>query len=135
MLGNLTLFQGPEVMNAYAHWMQTHPLLWAGRVGLVTLFGLHTTLAIRLALENHRARPIRYAAGLRSQDSTFLSRYIVLTGLLVLAFLVYHLLHFTVGAVQPEHARLLDEQGRHDVYGMVVRGFGRARRRDRTSWR
>ncbi len=46
-----------------------------------------------------------------------------LTGLVVLAFLVFHIAHFTFGAVQPESHALVDDQGRHDVYGMVVAGF------------
>lgn len=123
MLGNLTIFQGPDVMNAYAAWLQGHPLLWIARVGLISIFLIHTTLAIRLALANHRARPIAYTHARQNQETTILSRYIVLTGLLVLAFVVYHILHFTLGSVQPEHARMIDEAGRHDVYGMVVRSF------------
>ena len=46
-----------------------------------------------------------------------------LTGLVVLAFIVYHLLHFTFGIVQPEYFRLPDAKGRPDAYGMFVMGF------------
>ncbi len=123
MLGNLTIFQGREVMNGYAHWLQGHPLLWLARGGLIGVFLIHTTLAIRLAWANHRARPIQYSHTRQNQETTILSRYIALTGLLVLAFVVYHLLHFTLGSVQPEHSRLVDANGLHDVYGMVVRSF------------
>lgn len=122
LLGNLTVFQGRETMNAYAAWLQGHPLLWVARAGLLGIFVVHTTLAIRLAWDNHRSRPIAYAHR-HYQDAAVLSRYIVLTGLLVLAFVTYHLLHFTLGVVQPEHAQLVDSAGRHDVYGMVVQGF------------
>ena len=122
LIGNLTIFQGRETMNAYADWLQGHPLLWAARAGLLGIFLLHTVLAIRLAWDNHQSRPVAYTTR-TYQDAAVLSRYIVLTGLLVLAFLVYHILHFTVGVVQPEHATLLDAAGRHDVYGMVVQGF------------
>ncbi len=122
LVGNLTIFQGRETMNAYADWLQGHPLIWAARAGLLGIFLVHTTLAIRLAWDNHKSRPIAYSH--RSyQDAHVLSRYIVLTGVLVLSFVVYHILHFTLGVVQPEHATLLDAAGRHDVYGMVVQGF------------
>jgi len=123
MLGNLTIFQGREAMNAYAYWLQGHPLLWLARVGLISVFLIHTTLALKLAWENHRSRPVAYHHARAHQESTMLSRYIALTGLLVLSFLVYHVLHFTIGAVLPEYARTIDSAGRHDVYSMVVRSF------------
>lgn len=123
MIGNLWVFQGREAMNAYAAWIQSHPLLWLARGGLLGLFVVHTTLALKLAWQNHRSRPDRYTSPRTHREATILSRYIALTGLLVLSFVAYHLLHFTFGQVQPEHARLIDEAGRHDVYGMVVRGF------------
>ena len=47
----------------------------------------------------------------------------VLSGLVVLAFVIYHLLHFTLGAFDPSYAKLIDAQGRHDVYRMVILGF------------
>lgn len=121
MAGNLTLFQGREVMNTYAAWLQGHPLLWAARIGLLAVFVVHTSLALKLAWSNHRARPRRYAHGSAPQESTIASRYIALTGLLVLSFLVYHLLHFTFR--DAEQAAMVDAQGRHDVYGMLVAGF------------
>jgi len=41
----------------------------------------------------------------------------------VLAFIIYHILHFTVGAVSPDLLALRDESGRHDIYLMVIQGF------------
>ena len=122
MLGNMTLLQGPEVMNSYAHWLKGHPLLWVARIGLAVLFVTHIVLALMLAAANHRARPTRYhVRGAVRAGRT--SRYIVLTGVLVLTFLIYHLLHFTLGVVQPAIASLVDSEGRPDVYRMTVLGF------------
>ena len=45
------------------------------------------------------------------------------SGLIVLAFLIYHLLHFTLGVTDPQAHALKDSLGRHDVYGMVIAGF------------
>jgi succinate dehydrogenase / fumarate reductase, cytochrome b subunit len=122
MLGNMTVFQGPDMLNAYAAWLQGHPLVWLFRVGLITVFALHVLITIRLTRANRRARPVRYARGVvRNMSRT--SRYMVLTGLMVLAFVLYHLLHLTFGVVDPEHYQLFDAQQRHDVYAMVVLGF------------
>ena len=80
-------------------------------------------LGISLARDNRSARPRRYRNGLAQPLSTVTSRSMALTGLVVLAFVAYHLAHFTFGAVLPEAHALVDAQGRHDVYGMVVAGF------------
>jgi len=123
MLGNLTIFQGPEAMNGYAAWLKGHPLLWAARAGLISLFLIHIALAISLAWSNRKSRPIGYYHVRVNQEATIVSRYVVLTGLLVLCFLVYHILHFTLGVIQPEHSLFLTANGRHDVYKMVVLSF------------
>ena len=122
MLGNMSLFQGPEVLNAYAAWLQGHPALWVMRSGLAIVFGIHVYVAIQLALENRAARPTRYAASQVFQRS-WASRYMVFSGLLVISFVIYHLLHFTFGVIDADHTHAVDEQGRRDVYHMVLHGF------------
>lgn len=122
MLGNMVIFQGRDAMNGYAAWLQGHPLLWVGRVVLLGVFAVHVYLALRLALANRTARPERYDR-LQVVAASVPSRRIASTGLLVLAFVLYHLLHFTFGRVQPEYASLIDHRARHDVYAMMVYGF------------
>ncbi|MDJ0785660.1 MAG: succinate dehydrogenase cytochrome b subunit [Myxococcota bacterium] len=122
MLGNMTVFQGQESMNYYAAWLKKHPFLWVARAGLLTIFGLHVVTAISLAIENNAARPEGYRKK-SAVAATLSSRYIVVSGLLVLAFLIYHLAHFTFGWVQPDLYHFVDEKARHDVYRMVVLGF------------
>ena len=122
MLGNMAVFQGQEAMNSYAAWLQGHPFLWFMRAGLIVVFVLHVLTTLRIALQNRVAREGRYQKRLVRHTSVA-SRYMVLTGLLVLSFLVYHLLHFTFGVVQPTDYGLVDARERHDVYSMVVRGF------------
>ena len=123
LLGNLLVFQGRDALNAYAAWLKSNPLLWVARAGLLAVFGLHVGLAVQLARENRAARPARYARGLAVRGTRRASRYMLVTGLMVFAFVVFHLLHFTLGVVEPASHALTDAQGRHDVYGMVVRGF------------
>lgn len=122
MVGNLAMLQSASRLNEYAHWLQGHPLIWVARAGLLTLFVVHVVTALSLARENRRARPIGYDAR-RAGAVSLSARYIVFTGLLVAIFIVFHLVHFTFGTLQPDLFGLVDEQGRHDVFGMVVGAF------------
>ncbi|MCE9638234.1 MAG: succinate dehydrogenase cytochrome b subunit [Planctomycetes bacterium] len=129
MIGNLQVFAGPEKINAYAHTLQNlGPILWAMRIGLLTIFGLHVWTAFKLWTANKAARPVPYAVVVPSA-STYASRTMIWSGFIVLAFIVYHLLHFTLGAVQGDIFQQTREawtaaDGKHpDVYAMIVRGF------------
>lgn len=122
MLGNLQVYLGPEPMNAYAALLKARPtLLWAARAGLLVLALLHITSAVQLASENRVARPERYAEG--RPIASFASRTILFSGLVVFAFIIYHLMHFTFGVTNPEFMQLEDLNSQHDVYRMVVLGF------------
>lgn len=123
MLGNLQVFLGPEALNSYAAKLQGLGAgLWVVRAGLLAVFVLHVGSVGWLQARNWSARPLRYQ-NLRPLKSTFASRTMIWTGLLLLAFILYHLLHFTIGLTNPSHFGHLDEQGRHDVYEMVILGF------------
>lgn len=123
MLGNLQIFLGREALNSYAeHLMSLPALLWPARAVLLTCLVVHVALAVRLSIENRTARPVAYAVR-RSPASTPPSRTMLWSGAAVFFFIVYHLLHFTFGAVHPEFHGLKDPSGRHDVYSMVVASF------------
>lgn len=127
LLGNLTIYFGQDVINAYAQKLQgMGPLLWAVRLGLLAVFLLHIIFTVLLIAENLRASATKYIAK-DSMGSTIFVRTMKYTGLIVLAFVVFHLSHFTLGIVQPEFYHLKqtlpDGTQRHDVYNMVVRGF------------
>jgi len=122
MLGNLQVYLGPEPMNAYAALLKSKPaLLWTARAGLLMLAILHITSAVQLGAENRAARPERYAEG--KPIASFASRTILVSGLIIFAFVIYHLMHFTFGVTNPEFMRLEDINSQHDVYTMVVLGF------------
>ena len=87
MLGNMSLFQGPESLNSYAAWLQGHPALWFMRSGLAIVFCIHVYVAIQLALENRAARPTGYTAG-RVFQTSWASRYMLVTGSLVIVFVM-----------------------------------------------
>lgn len=122
LFGNLRVFQGPDALNSYAAWLQGHPLLWVFRGGLLAVFLTHVYTTITLARDNRSARPIAYRQ-YSPNVTSFASRYMLLSGAVVLAFIAYHLLHFTFGVIDESNTRLLDATGRLDVYSSVVRSF------------
>jgi succinate dehydrogenase / fumarate reductase cytochrome b subunit len=123
LAGNLLIFRGPDALNAYAYKMRAlGPLLWVVRAGLLSIALLHVVTAIQLAMENRRARPVGYRIA-RADETTLAARTMALSGLLLLAYLAYHLLHFTVRVTHPDISHLMDGHGRHDVYAMVVLSF------------
>ena len=126
MLGNLQIFLGAEAINAYAAQLE-HLAggkgIWVARIGLLTLFVTHIGSALRVVTQTRAARPIPYAkkASIRATPA---GRTMLLSGGVVLAFVVYHVLHFTTGNIDPTQGHgLLDEAGRKDVYIMILKGF------------
>jgi len=123
LAGNMLIFLGPNALNTYAEKLRhLGPMLWVARGSLLLATVIHIWMAIWLTVENRAARPVGYAM-LKSIDTTLAARTMMLSGLLLLAFIVYHLLHFTFGVTHPAIAHLRDPMGRHDVYRMVVQGF------------
>ena len=124
LLGNLQIFLGPEWINAYSqHLRDLGPLLWMIRVFLLVSVLLHIYFTILLAIENRRARPEPYRHR-NYVKASWASRHMVVSGLVVLAFIVFHLLHFTARKFNPQFPLLkLDPLNRYDVYSMMVYGF------------
>jgi succinate dehydrogenase / fumarate reductase cytochrome b subunit len=147
MLGNLLIFLGPDALNSYAHSIKDKPaLLWTARVGLLVVFVIHLAVGVRLALQNQKARGVAYVYEDTVQAS-WASRHMLLTGFVLLAFIVFHVAQFTFGVVTSYpagyrsggrlgtinyldlHESVATEGGaahaaeRQDVYRMVISGF------------
>jgi succinate dehydrogenase / fumarate reductase, cytochrome b subunit len=127
MLGNLQIFLGPESINRYGSFLQSlGELLWVARIALVVIVLLHIWSAVKLSAENRAARPVGYGDYV-PKGSSYASRTMLMSGLIIAAFIIYHLLHFTVQApvngTGTNFVELHDEKGRHDVYRMMVLGF------------
>lgn len=131
LLGNLQVFGSPELINAYAHFLKSEPaLLWTVRLALLAAVGLHIAAAATLTQENRQARPVRYENTATAFGATTKSRYMMVSGLVILAFILYHLAHFTVllrgingvGDFSKLTAQLHGETV-PDVYGMMILGF------------
>jgi len=122
LAGNLLIFKGQDAINSYAQGLQNLGAgLWVVRLGLLAVFLLHIATAMRLHHGNREARPVAYYHE-DTVKATWASRYMMMTGLVVLAFVIYHLLHFTFHQFAPRGIGL-DDQGRKDVYTMVIQGF------------
>jgi succinate dehydrogenase / fumarate reductase, cytochrome b subunit len=101
MSSNLLIFVGRDALNSYAATLKDKPaLLWSARLVLLAIFVVHVALGLRLTWQNQLARPIAYVYE-RTVRANWASRHMLLTGLVLLAFVVYHLAHFTFGVITP----------------------------------
>jgi succinate dehydrogenase / fumarate reductase cytochrome b subunit len=118
MLGNLQTFEGRDKLNAYGHFLHGVPeILWAVRIGLLVSVLLHIVASVQLAVRKTQARPVAYATR-DNIASSYASRTMYWSGPILLAFIIFHLLHFTAGVVHPGA-----DYVEGDVYNNVVGGF------------
>ncbi len=123
LLGNLKIFLGPESLNSYSAFLKNlGEILWVARIGLLVMVAIHIWTAVSLTLENRAARPQGYAHK-DYIEASYASRTMHVSGIILFAYIVYHLMHFTFLTVHPEFGHFTDAQGRHDVYRMVVSSF------------
>lgn len=132
LVGNLTLFMGNQAMNDYAYFLETAlhgGLRPFGELALLVLFGVHALTALSATLQNRRGRTQGYAvsrpAGGRSHQ-TLSSRTMVVTGLILLAFLVLHVAQFRFSVGFDWHVTAESAGSAHpvrDVYRTVVEAF------------
>lgn len=126
MLGNLKIYQGEDKFNAYALWLREvggpalghAQFLWLVRLILLTATVLHIVAAAQLTQMSYAARPVRYERK-EAVSSTYASRTMRWSGVIITLFVIYHILHFTLGAVgfAPGQYRPMS------VYRNVVVGF------------
>jgi succinate dehydrogenase / fumarate reductase cytochrome b subunit len=118
LLGNLQVFEGPAKLNAYGAFLHSiGEFLWPVRIILLIAVTLHIVATVQLALRKKRARPIEYSVK-KAIASSYASRTMYWSGPIVLAFIIFHLLHLTAGYIHPGAAYI---EG--DVYHNVVSGF------------
>ncbi|HEX5137500.1 MAG TPA: succinate dehydrogenase cytochrome b subunit [Planctomycetota bacterium] len=130
MLGNLKTFLGREEIDAYAAGLKTmgapfvpHGFaLWTVRIVLFACVVLHVGGALVLYARNRAARPVPYAQYVAT-ESTFAARFMVVSGFLVLVYVVLHILHLTTGTILPrafEEGRVYDNLSRSFRMGAVA---------------
>lgn len=126
LAGNLQVFLPPEQINNYAEFLHSHQyLLWAARTFLIVCFVLHIVTTIKLVLENRAARPEKYKMK-RSVQAKIATKTMALSGLLVLSFVIFHLLHFTARTTDARFKPIAEGgalHGEYDAHSMIVLGF------------
>ena len=122
LLGNTTIFSGPGGINAYSAKLHgLGPFVWVFRLFLAAMLALHVVFGTLLTLENRAANPGKYAVK-KMLKATFAGETMIWTGALMLAFLVYHLVQFTVRVtpdILPEARAVIPG----NVFAMVVHSF------------
>lgn len=123
MAGNLKAFLGAEEFNAYAEGLRSFgaPLiphgyfLWAARLGLIVALFVHVVTMTQLWVMARKARSKSYQKAVHLEDGVS-SRTMRLGGLVIVSFVVYHLLHMTIGTVHPDFVE-------GDAYHNLIAGF------------
>ncbi len=123
MLGNLQVFEGPghaggkARLDAYAELLRIEPgILWAFRLVLLASVVLHTITILQLWSDNRAARGGRYLVK-KNRAATISSRTMIFGGVIIAAFIVLHILHFTTGTILPGN------YVHGEVYANVVKSF------------
>lgn len=125
MLGNLQIFLGANALNHYGEMLQGNKeILWILRIGLIAAVLAHIYSAVVLTMRSKAARPVGYKVHKRVSES-YSARTMRVGGFIVLAFVVFHILHLTTGTVHPEFQHCADVSGDFTcyVYENVVAGF------------
>lgn len=125
MAGNMKIYAGRESFNAYAlalrefgaDFLGYSGALWIARVVLLVAVVLHIASAYQLTRHSRAARPVRYVQA-KAPDN-YAARTMRWGGVILLLFIIYHLLHFTFGAVGYAPGQFVPM----DVYSNVVTGF------------
>ena len=118
MIGNLTVFKGAAAINEYAEWLHAHPgLLWVARSVLIISVIAHIWSGVLLTIENRIARAGGPAIE-ATRHASLSSRTMPYSGVVILAFIVFHILHFTFRKIA-----LGGQEFGPDVYKMIIAGF------------
>jgi succinate dehydrogenase / fumarate reductase, cytochrome b subunit len=121
--GNLKIYAGPQFLNDYGAFLRTvgepffgfSQVLWLARIVLIPAFVVHVWAAVQLTTRDMASRPQRYSMR-KNLESTFASRTMIYGGVFILLFVIYHLLDFTFGTVNPSY-----QDG--NIYHNVVASF------------
>lgn len=116
LMGNLQVFLGPDVFNAYGQFLRENPaLVWGTRVTVLISVVLHIWSSVQLTALKRSARPVAYSTW-SAKDSDYASRTMMMSGPIIAGFVVYHLMHLTFGTLHPSFDHT-------DIYHNLVVGL------------
>ena len=123
LLGNSSMFVGADAINAYAQKLHSlGPFVWVFRLVMLVAFALHIAFGIQLTLENKAATP-EANVQVKRLKTGFGAETMIVSGLVMLAFVIYHLLQFTVQVPGMGVYEMNEATHMVNVYTMVVAGF------------
>ena len=121
LIGNCLIYVGPQAFNTYAHTLMSNPLIYLAEALLALTFLTHIGLALKLSFENKRARPEKYSLKRPTgRGANFASSHMLLTGFIILSFLIFHIWHFKYG---PFYEVSYEQILMRDLYRLVVEYF------------
>lgn len=121
LLGNLTMLVSSDAFNKYSHALTSNPLIYLAEVILLGLFLSHILMAVKLTIENRRARPVGYYMYKKSgRGGTFASTSMPLTGAIALVFLVFHILGLKYGT---QYTTVIGGVEMRDIYRTTMEYF------------
>lgn len=121
MIGNLLILVSPEAYNRYGHALISNPAIYLAEAGLVFLFLYHSVAGIKLAIQNRKARPGRYAVSASGPKAASLSsKSMAYSGSLILVFLILHIATFKYGT---HYSATYNGVEMRDLHRLVVEVF------------
>ncbi len=123
LAGNLFIFGGPEVFNAYAKKLASlRPGLFVIEFVLLFVFLVHLYVTALLILQNFKARSIHYHVEKSQGERSLATRLMPHTGTIILLFVIWHMIDFTF--VDHQGARSILKDGKsYGLYGVVYNAF------------
>jgi len=123
LAGNLFIYFGPEAFNNYAKKLANlRPALYLVEVGLLAIFFIHMWLTAVIVIENYQARPVGYAVKKSVGDRSLATRLMPVTGTIIIAFVIWHLIDFTFSDHHGPLSVLADGRS-YGLYGVVYNAF------------
>ncbi len=122
LIGNLGIFLGKSSFNNYAELIQSNKtVLWLLRLSLIISFSSHVLLAIYLSFKNKLSNPVKYT-DVEYYNSSFSSRTMLASGFIVVSFIIFHILHLTIGCIDSNLNILFKEENKN-IYEIVINSF------------
>ena len=122
--GNLLIFVGQKAFNDYAfflHHFMHGVAIWIARIGLVLFLVVHVTATVQLTRINRKSQiKNKFNTTVQAKCN---SRWMIVSGLIILAFILYHLYHFKAQSNLEVIKHTIDSAGREDVWLMVITGL------------